>query len=89
MEWGSFIFIGCWIGTPGPNGFMTLTGRAPERVQTNGEITIGANFMPARSVNFRPELRWDIASRPVFGPATSARLQGHQWTFAFDMLVKF
>jgi hypothetical protein len=54
-----------------------------------GEITMGLNFMPARSVNFRPEIRWDIASRPVFGPAGSARLQGHQWTFAFDMLVKF
>jgi Putative beta-barrel porin-2, OmpL-like. bbp2 len=54
-----------------------------------GEITMGPNFMPSRSVNFRPEVRWDIAGRPVFGPATPAHLQSHQWTFALDMLVKF
>ena len=53
------------------------------------EITMGFNFMPARSVNFRPEVRWDVASRPVFGPAMSPHLRSHQWTFAFDMLVKF
>ncbi|HWT80749.1 MAG TPA: outer membrane beta-barrel protein, partial [Candidatus Methylomirabilis sp.] len=54
-----------------------------------GGITMGVNFMPTRSVNFRPEVRWDGADNPAFGPATASHLQGHQWTYAFDMLVKF
>ena len=53
-----------------------------------GEIATGLNFMPSRWVNFRPEVRWDGAGKAVFGP-TSSRLQSHQWTYAFDMLVKF
>ena len=53
-----------------------------------GEIATGLNFMPSRWVNFRPEVRWDGAAKAVFGP-TSSRLQSHQWTYAFDMLVKF
>ena len=51
--------------------------------------TAGVNFMPMRSVNFRPEVRYDLASSPVFGPTGSSNLQSHQWTFAFDMMVKF
>ena len=54
-----------------------------------GEIATGPNFMPARSVNFRPEVRWDVAGTPVFGPATASRLRSHQWTYALEMLVKF
>jgi len=54
-----------------------------------GEMAMGLNFMPARSVNFRPELRWDVAGSPVFGPITTSRLQSHQWTYAFEMLLKF
>jgi hypothetical protein len=54
-----------------------------------GEIAMGLNFMPARSVNFRPEVRWDVAGSPVFGPTTASHLQSHQWTYAFEMLVKF
>ena len=54
-----------------------------------GELTTGVNFMPMRSVKFRPEVRWDTASNPVFGPVGSAKLQSHQWTFAFDAMVKF
>ena len=54
-----------------------------------GGITMGVNFMPTRSVNFRPEVRWDGADNPAFGPATDSHLQGHQWTYAFDMLLKF
>jgi len=46
------------------------------------------NIMPTPAVNFRPEVRWDMASSPVFGPAGSSKLQSNQWTFAFDM-VKF
>jgi len=54
-----------------------------------GEITTGINLMPAPSVNFRPEVRWDVAGAPVFGPTTTSHLQSHQWTYAVEMLVKF
>jgi hypothetical protein len=54
-----------------------------------GEIAMGLNFMPARSVNFRPEIRWDVAGSPVFGPTTASHLQSHQWTYAVEMLIKF
>jgi len=54
-----------------------------------GETALGLNFMPAHSVNFRPEVRWDVAGSPVFGPTTASRLQSHQWTYALEMLVKF
>jgi putative OmpL-like beta-barrel porin-2 len=54
-----------------------------------GELTFGPNFMPARMINFRPEVRWDVASNPVFGSTGSANLKSHQWTAAVEMLVKF
>jgi hypothetical protein len=54
-----------------------------------GEITTGVNFMPTQFVNFRPEVRWDGADSPVFGPTTASHLQSHQWTYALEMLVKF
>jgi hypothetical protein len=54
-----------------------------------GEMTAGVNIMPVRAVNFRPEVRWDVASSPVFGPIGSSKLQSHQWTFAFDTVLKF
>ena len=54
-----------------------------------GEITTGLNFMPARAINFRPEVRWDVAGGAVFGPTTGSHLQSHQWTYAFEMLAKF
>jgi Putative beta-barrel porin-2, OmpL-like. bbp2 len=54
-----------------------------------GEITVGPNYMPTRMINFRPEVRWDIASNPVFGSAGSANLKSHQWTAAVEMLIKF
>ena len=53
-----------------------------------GEITTGVNFMPLRAINFRPEVRWDVAGSPAFGPASSPK-QSHQWTFAFDTILKF
>ena len=53
-----------------------------------GEITTGLNIMPMRAVNFRPEVRWDTASSPAFGPTGSPK-QSHQWTFAFDTILKF
>jgi hypothetical protein len=54
-----------------------------------GETALGVNFMPTHSVNFRPEVRWDVAGSPVFGPTTASHLQSHQWTYAFEMLIKF
>ena len=54
-----------------------------------GAITMGVNFMPTRPVNFLPEVRWDAADNPVFGPTTASHLQSHQWTYAFETLVKF
>lgn len=54
-----------------------------------GEITVGPNIMPTRMVNFRPEVRWDIASNHVFGPESHHLLQSHQWSGAIEMLVKF
>jgi hypothetical protein len=54
-----------------------------------GEVATGPNFMPMRYVNFRPEVRWDGAGSPVFGPTTTSHLRSHQWTYAFEMLVKF
>jgi len=56
---------------------------------TYGEITVGPNYMPARMINFRPEVRWDVASNPVFGPTGSTHLKSHQWTAAVEMLIKF
>jgi len=54
-----------------------------------GEVTAGVNFMPARMINFRPELRWDVAGNPVFGPAGTLNPKSHQWSGAVEMLLKF
>jgi hypothetical protein len=54
-----------------------------------GEVTVGVNFMPQRMINFRPELRYDIAANPAFGPDTSTKLKTHQWSGAVEMLLKF
>jgi hypothetical protein len=54
-----------------------------------GEMTAGLNLMPKRTFNLRPEVRYDLASNPVFGPAGTSKLQSHQWTFAFDAMLKF
>ena len=54
-----------------------------------GEITAGPNVMPSRMINFRPEVRWDTASKPVFGSVGASNLKSHQWTYAFETLIKF
>lgn len=54
-----------------------------------GEITLGPNYMPTRMINFRPEVRWDVASNRVFGSTGSGNLKSHQWTAAVEMLFKF
>jgi len=53
------------------------------------EVTPGLNIMPTPWLNIRPEVRWDRATRSVFGPEASASRESGQWTFAFDMLLKF
>ena len=54
-----------------------------------GEMTAGLNFMPDRAFNIRPEVRYDVASNAAFGRVGTTMLQDHQWTFAFDALLKF
>lgn len=54
-----------------------------------GETTAGLNFMPERAFNVRPEVRYDVASNAAFGRAGTTMLQSHQWTFAFDAMLKF
>lgn len=54
-----------------------------------GEVTVGVNFMPQRMLNFRPELRWDIAGNPAFGATSTSNLKSHQWSGAVEMLLKF
>ena len=53
------------------------------------ELTSGLNIMPTRWLNFRPEIRWDGATHSVFGPMDETSRKKDQWTFAFDMLLKF
>lgn len=54
-----------------------------------GEVTAGVNFMPERMINFRPEVRWDVAGNPVFGPTGTRNPTSHQWSSAVEMLLKF
>jgi hypothetical protein len=54
-----------------------------------GEVTLGLNVMPASVLNFRPEVRWDGATRRVFGPEGTSSPQRNQLTYAFDVLFKF
>jgi hypothetical protein len=54
-----------------------------------GEITVGPSIMPKRMINFRPEVRWDVASNSVFGSAGTQNPKSHQWTAAVEMLIKF
>lgn len=53
------------------------------------ELTGGLNVMPKPWLNFRPEVRWDGASEPVFGPTSDTHRSRDQWTVAFDVLIKF
>jgi Putative beta-barrel porin-2, OmpL-like. bbp2 len=93
-----------WYGTYGMGifhvrRFLDLNSRAEwfkdadgSRIGTRGnygEITLGPNYMPARMISFRPEVRWDVASNRVFGSTGSANLKSHQWTAAVEMLIKF
>lgn len=93
-----------WYGTYGVgiihvNPYLDVNSRAEwfkdadgSRIGTHGnygEIALGSNIMPTRMLNFRPECRWDTASYPVFGTVGASHLKSHQWTYAFEALVKF
>jgi len=54
-----------------------------------GEIAVGPNLMATHMLNFRPEIRWDTASNRVFGSADRSDRKSHQWTYAFETLIKF
>lgn len=53
------------------------------------ELTGGLNIMPKPWLNFRPEIRWDSATKSVFGPADQTSRRKDQWTAAIEMLIKF
>lgn len=101
---GNQLHTSTWVGTYGmaiihAHRLLDLNSRAEWFQDTDGsrvgkranygEITAGINFMPARSVNFRPEVRWDGADAYVFGPESAPNLRNHQWTCAVEMLLKF
>ena len=69
--------------------FNDIDGSRTGHRANYGEIAGGINFMPKPSINFRPEVRWDGADSRVFGPQGTPHLQNHQWTYAFEALVKF
>lgn len=45
--------------------------------------------MPRPWLNFRPEVRWDVADTAAFGPTHEADRERDQVTIAFDCLLKF
>jgi hypothetical protein len=69
--------------------FHDIDGSRTGHRANYSEMTGGINFMPKASVNFRPEVRWDGADSNVFGPAGKPPYQNHQWTYAFETLLKF
>lgn len=93
-----------WYGTYGTgimhvNPYLDINGRAEwfkdadgSRTGTRGnygDTAVGPNIMPTHTLNFRPEVRWDIVSNPVFGSVSGSHPKSHQWTCAFETLVKF
>ena len=93
-----------WYGTAGyaivhVNPRLDINFRAEWFDDVNGartgtpanyiEVTPGLNIMPTPWLNFLPEIRWDHATRFVFGPEASASRHNNQWTFAIATLLKF
>lgn len=56
---------------------------------TYGEFAAGFNYMPRPWLNFRPEIRCDVADQPVFGLSHETERERDQLTIAIDCLVKF
>ena len=93
-----------WYGTAGHaivhvNPLLDINFRASWFYDVNGsrtgipanysEETVGLNIMPMPWLNFLPEVRWDGATRPAFGPQAEATRHHNQWTFAIAALLKF
>lgn len=53
---------------------------------TYWEFTLGTDFHPTKYLQLRPEIRYDHASNPNFGPNGTAT---SQFTFALEALFKF
>ena len=53
------------------------------------EFAIGLNFMPRPWLNFRPEVRWDMADHEVYGVTNEIERERDQLSIAFDCLLKF
>lgn len=70
-------------------GFGDVHGSRTGVATTYGEFSVGFNFMPKPWLNFRPEIRWDLAMDPVFGPSHRTDFERDQVTLAVDCLVKF
>ena len=51
-------------------------------------LTAGLNFHPTKWMEFRPEIRYDYATNPAFGPALN-NLHRNELTVAADLLIKF
>jgi hypothetical protein len=70
--------------------FYDVDGSRTGRSNTHYyELTSGLNIMPKSWLNFRPEVRWDGATEPAFGPTSEMHRSRDQWTVAFDVLIKF
>jgi hypothetical protein len=54
-----------------------------------GEFAAGLNFMPRPWLNFRPEIRWDVADHEAFGLTHETARERDQMSIAFDCLIKF
>lgn len=50
------------------------------------EATVGFDYHPTKCVSFRPEIRFDNADNPAFGPQAD---KSNQLLAAFDVLFKF
>ena len=51
-------------------------------------ITLGLNWHPTKWMELRPEIRYDHATNPAFGPDAS-NLHRNELTIAADLLIKF
>ena len=50
------------------------------------EVTVGVDYHPYKWMQFRPEIRYDYASNPNFGPKNDKQ---EQLSLACDLLIKF
>lgn len=70
-------------------GFDDAHGSRTGSAATYGEFSLGFNFMPKPWLNFRPEVRWDVATEAVFGATHHTEFERNQVTLAVDCLLKF